>query len=323
VNWRPGTDKATLLARAALLHQIRAFFAQREVLEVETPLLTSSFGTEPSIEPLCSEYTGPTCAQGRKLYLQSSPEFAMKRLLAAGSGPIYQICKAFRNGEAGARHNPEFSLLEWYQPGFSAQALMDEVVDLMRVLLGQASLPIEQMSYADLFANKLNIDVFDSTIWQLQKSVAEHGITGTANLQLDKDGWFDLLMGHVLEPLLPKETLCFVHDYPRSQASLAKVNDHDPRTAARFELYYQGMELANGFVELTDVEEQSERFEHENGIRRSRGQKPMPIDQYLLEALEHGLPDTAGVALGLDRVLMAKLGLENIDQVVTFSLERA
>lgn len=323
MNWRPGTDKATLLARAALLHQIRAFFAQREVLEVETPLLASSFGTEPSIEPLCSEYTGPTCAQGRKLYLQSSPEFAMKRLLAAGSGPIYQICKAFRNGEAGARHNPEFSLLEWYQPGFSAQALMDEVADLMRVLLGQASLPIEQMSYADLFANKLNIDVFDSSIGQLQKSVAEHGITGTANLQLDKDGWLDLLMGHVLEPLLPKETLCFVHDYPRSQASLAKVNDHDPRTAARFELYYQSIELANGFVELTDVEEQSERFEHENCIRRRRGQKPMPIDQHLLEALEHGLPDTAGVALGLDRVLMAKLGLEDIDQVVTFSLERA
>lgn len=321
-DWRPGAVRSVLQARAQQLQQLRAFFAARAVLEVETPLLGGAFGTDPSIEPITGEFIGPGFAQGRKLYLQSSPEFFMKRLLAAGSGPIYQVGKAFRNGEAGRRHNPEFSLLEWYRPGFSMQDLIDEVAALAQQLLAQPDLPVQQHAYAALFEQHLDIDVFAADAAALRERALAVDLLGAENLQLDKDGWLDLLMSSFIEGELGHQALSFVTHYPASQASLAQLDPDDPRTAQRFELYYQGIELANGFVELVDAEEQGERFEHENCARRSAGQAPMPVDQGLLEALRQGLPACSGVALGLDRLLMCQLGIDDIDQVLSFSLAR-
>lgn len=321
-DWRPGAALSVLQARAAMLDALRAFFAARAVLEVETPLLSGCFGTDPSIEPIGAEFVGPGYAKGRQLYLQSSPEFFMKRLLADGSGPIYQVCKAFRNGEAGRLHNPEFSILEWYRPGYDAKALMQETADLVRRLVEQSSLPVEQHAYADLFADRLGIDVFSVTLDDLKAFASHRHLLGADSLELDRDGWLNLLMSSLIEAELGHDSLCFVTDYPASQASLARLNPEDSRTARRFELYYQGIELANGFEELADAGEQAERFEHENCQRRSNGQDPMPVDEALLGALESGLPECSGVALGLDRVLMCALGLGDIDQVLSFSLAR-
>ena len=291
-------------------------------MEVETPLLSSCFGTEPSIEPMRAEFVGPGYAGGRSLYLQSSPEFFMKRLLADGSGPIYQVCKAFRNGEAGRQHNPEFSILEWYRPGFTAEELMLEVAKLVGELLDQADIPVEYRSYADLFDQFLGLDVFDVQTEDLAQFAREQNLLGAETLELDRDGWLNLLMSSLIESELGENGLCFVTNYPASQASLARLNQHDPRTAARFELYYRGVELANGFEELADPDEQAERFEQENCKRRSNGQQAIPVDEALLGALQHGIPDCSGVALGLDRVLMSALSLEDIDQVLSFSLAR-
>lgn len=337
VDWRPGAGLDVLRARAALLRTLREFFAERRVTEVETPLLGSSFGTDPSIEPMRSRFTGPGFAEGRELFLQSSPEFFMKRLLAAGSGPIYQVCKAFRDGEAGRRHNPEFTLVEWYRPRFSIDQLIDEVAELVRRLLQQPrqemrdyryahlvrnELDVRRYTYAALFGDRLGVDVFSTTAEELRECAIDHRLLGAETMEMDRDSWLDLLMASLIESTLGQGELSFVTDYPASQASLARINPDDPRTSARFELYFNGVELANGFEELADADEQAQRFEHENCTRRSRKQAPMPVDQALLGALQHGLPACSGVALGLDRVLMCSLGLDDIDQVLGFSLAR-
>jgi elongation factor P--(R)-beta-lysine ligase len=321
-DWRPGTDLEALRARAAMWAGVRAFFAERDVMEVDTPLLGASFGTDPSIEALSCRFAGPGYPQGKELFLQSSPEFFMKRLLAAGSGPIYQLCKAFRNGEAGRRHNPEFSILEWYRPGFSARQLMDELGELIRCLLDDAALPVEWRSYQSLYLEHLGIDPLEADTEALQRYAQTQNLFVGDSLSMDRDDWLNLLMVSFIEPQLGRGGLCFVVDYPASQASLARLNTHDERTAARFELYWKGVELANGFEELTDPGEQSERFERENCRRFSGGQRPMPVDDALLAALESGMPACAGVALGLDRVLMCQLGVEDIDRVQPFSLAR-
>lgn len=320
-DWRPGADLDALRARAAMLADLRRYFARVGVLEVETPLAGSTAGTDPALEPLIARYTGPVYPQGADLYLQTSPEFGMKRLLAAGSGPIYQICKAFRNGEAGRLHNPEFSLLEWYCPGFDLAQLMDELAGLVRMALLQPDLGSVQTSYADLFASMLGVDVFASSVEQLCAVAVNHHVLGADGLDLDLDGWLDLLMSHLIQPKLGHDGLCFVSDYPASQAALARVNP-DGRSAARMELFYQGVELANGFHELLDADEQARRFEAENCVRRSRGQRPIKVDRLLLGAMQHGLPDCSGVAVGLDRLLMLRLGENEIDRVLSFSLQR-
>lgn len=321
-DWRPGASLEILRVRARLLREVRAFFAARDVLEVETPLLGVSFGTDPAIEPLTSSFSGPAYPNGKRLFLQSSPEFFMKRLLAAGSGPVFQLCKAFRNGEAGTRHNPEFTLLEWYRPGFNAAQLMDELTDLVRRLVDQPGLREERRSYRSLFLQYLDIDPLEASAPALRACARSRNLLGAETLELDRDGWLDLLMTHFIEPELGVAGLTYVTDYPASQASLARLNPADPRVAARFELYWKGLELANGFEELADAEEQSERFEQENCRRFSSGQRPMPVDDALLSALEHGMPDCAGVAVGLDRLLMCRLGCRDIDQVLGFSLAR-
>ena len=305
-----------------MLAELRAYFAAQAVLEVETPLVCRSGGTDPQIEPLTTRFDGPGFADGVELYLQTSPEFAMKRLLAAGSGPVYQICKAFRDGEAGRLHNPEFTLLEWYRPGFDLVRLMDEVAAVLRLALDVAALPVEHLRYAEAFEKELAIDVFAVTVSELQSFAVERDLIGAARFELDKDAWLDLLMSHLIQPRLGRDTLCFVTDYPASQAALARLNA-DGLTAARFEVFHRGVELANGYHELVDAGEQAARFEADNCARKSKGQRPVVVDRQLLAAMDAGLPDCAGVAVGLDRVLMLRLGLDDIDKVLSFSLNRA
>lgn len=321
-DWLPGASIGVLEARSRLLQGVRVFFAERGVMEVETPLLGASFGTDPAIEPMLSTFTGPGYPDGKRLFLQSSPEFFMKRLLAAGSGPIYQLCKAFRNGESGSRHNPEFTILEWYRPGFSVGQLMDELAELIHLLLADPLRPAERRSYRSLFLEYLGVDPLDADTGSLRQRALSENLLGADSLDLDRDGWLDLLMASFIEPNLGVDGLTFVIDYPASQASLARLNPDDERIAARFELYWKGVELANGFEELADAEEQSERFERENCRRFSSGRQAMPIDDALLSALESGMPDCSGVAVGLDRLLMCQLGLDDIDQVLGFSLAR-
>lgn len=320
-EWRPGADLEVLRARAAMLAGIRRHFAAAGVLEVETPLACSTAGTDPALQPMVARYRGPVFPKGTELYLQTSPEFAMKRLLAAGSGPIYQICKAFRDGEAGRLHNPEFSILEWYRPGIGALQLMQEVAEVLRLALAAPEMTVEHRSYAGLFAAVLGLDVFEATAGELREVALRHNILGAEGMQLARDGWLDLLLSHLIQPALGRDGLCFVTDYPASQAALARLNP-DGRTAARFEVFLRGVELANGFDELNDADEQAGRFEADNCQRRSRGLPGIKVDRRLLGALQHGLPDSAGVAVGLDRVLMLRLGIGDIDGVQSFSLQR-
>jgi lysyl-tRNA synthetase class 2 len=304
-----------------MLAELRRYFAGAGVLEVETPLACSSSGTDPALQPVMARYTGPVFPQGTDLYLQTSPELGMKRLLAAGTGAIYQICKAFRDGEAGRLHNPEFSILEWYRPGFDLGQLMDELAEVVRLAVERPELEPVCESYAGLFRSTLGVDVFDCSAEQLQALAIEHHVLGAEGLNLDRDGWLDLLMSHLVQPNLGQGSLCFVTDYPASQAALARVNP-DGRTAARFELFYDGVELANGFHELVEADEQAQRFEADNCRRKAQGQPPIRVDRLLLGAMQHGLPDCSGVAVGLDRLLMLRLGEKDIDRVLSFSLQR-
>lgn len=319
-DWRPGADLAALKTRAELLAAVRAFFAEAGVMEVETPVLAPAAGTDPAIEPLRSRFTGPGHADGLDLYLQTSPEYHMKRLLAAGSGPVYQITRAFRDGEAGARHNPEFTLLEWYRPGFDHHALMDEVAALVQRAVGR-ELPVARRSYRSLFQARYGIDPLDCADDELPRVASAAGLAG--DLALDRDGWLDLLLSHGIERDLGRGELTFVTDYPASQAVLARLNPEDARTAARFELYLDGIELANGFWELADATEQRARFEADRARRAAAGQPDIALDERFLAALAAGLPDCAGVALGLDRLLMCRLGVDRLDRVMAFSIDRA
>jgi lysyl-tRNA synthetase class 2 len=321
-NWRPAADLAALRARARLLAAVRACFAERGVLEVETPILSAAANPDPAIEPLGLD--ADLGAVGfRRWYLQTSPEFPMKRLLAAGSGPIFQICKVFRDGERGRRHHPEFTLLEWYRPGFGLDALMDEVAAVVRQALGRPDLPDERIGYRQLFRSRLGVDPWRCAPEQLREAASAHGIDVAETLELDTDGWLDLLLTHCLETDLGRGRLTFVYDYPPSQAALARIVPGTEPAARRFELYLDGMELANGFDELTDADEQRSRFAQNLSVRAERGQAALPMDERLLGALNNGLPACSGVALGLDRLLLCSLAAHHIDQVLVFPVERA
>jgi lysyl-tRNA synthetase class 2 len=295
---------------------IRAFFNERDVLEVDTPLLCSAGVTEPSIDPFIVPYGA---AQKGPRFLQTSPEYAMKRLLAAGSGPIYQIAKAFRDGEVGPRHNPEFTLLEWYRPAYDHHQLMNELADLVCCCLGRDQW--QKISYRELFAEHLTVDPFTAPLEQL-RAVAQQHIDVSFDSQ-DRDLWLDLLMSHLIEPKLVDSGMCFVYDYPASQAALAKVvSAGDVDVGQRFELYVDGLEVANGYCELTDPVEQARRFEQDNQKRCTRGLEEMPIDRLLLAAMEHGLPPCSGVAVGLDRLIMLATGNNDIRSVLPFNWTR-
>lgn len=311
--WQPSTTAAGLRARARLLRDVRDFFAARNVLEVETPLLADAGNTDPAIEP---ERT----ADGA--YLRTSPEFALKRLLAAGSGDVFELGRVFRKAESGRHHNPEFTLLEWYRTGFSYHQLMDEVAELvLRCGRGQFDRwPQRRVSYREWFQEALGVDPFSARVGTLSALAAEHGIT---EIDLEHKQWLDLLISHVIQPSLPAESLTFVYDYPADQAALAKVRPGDPPLAERFELYLGRHELANGYQELTDAGEQERRFVAENTERERHNLPVCEIDRRLLAALRHGLPECAGVALGVDRLLMAASGADSIAQVIAFPASRA
>ena len=322
--WQPTTSLATLRLRARLLAKIRQFFAERRVLEVETPVLSAFAATDPHIESFQTDYTGPGMPTQPTLYLHTSPEFAMKRLLAAGSGSIYQIAKVFRNGELGRQHHPEFTLLEWYRVGFDHHQLMDEVEQLINTLsAGFLQLaPSRRWAYRELFLHHLAIDPLRSSAADLSVCATQLGFQTQSMPNDDPDAWLALLMTHYIEPRLDKDRLVFIYDYPASQAALARIRPEQPPVAERFELYLNGLELANGFHELTDAAEQQRRFEQDNRQRIKRGLPAMPVDWHLLAALTH-LPDCAGVALGIDRLLMLVSQSTSIDQVLAFDVTRA
>lgn len=317
-DWQPAASNDALLARAALYRQIRAFFEARGVLEVDTPLLARSIGTDPALDPLIAQYHAFPGAPQEALYLQTSPEFAMKRLLAAGSGPIYQLGKAFRNGESGRRHNPEFTMLEWYRPGFTLEDLMDEVEALALKVLGP--LVCQRRTCGELFLEYLDIDPYDADTPALQALVqSQLHLTGEAP---DHATCLDLLYSHCIEPELLDPVM--IIDYPVAQAALARLeeNDNGQLVARRFEFVMQGMEIANGYDELLDAAEQAQRFASDQQVRKARGLPQFPHDRRLLAALASGLPACCGVALGVDRLLMLQTGASSIAEVLAFPLGR-
>ena len=309
--------------RAQLLTKIRAYFEQANVLEVETPACSSYATTDPAIESFQLNYTGPGFSASHPLYLHTSPEFPMKRLLAAGSGAIYQICKVFRNGESGRQHNPEFTLLEWYRPNYDHHQLMTDVAALVNSVLPTPR-EVEYLSYSEAFKQHLNIDPHHATQQQLQECAKQHCIADAGRLDLpSNDAWLDLLLTHCIESRLGIKRLSFLYDYPATQASLAKIRPGPPPLAERFELYMEGMELANGFNELTNATEQQQRFNQDIEKRHLLNQNKIPMDKNLLAALNSGLPNCAGVALGIDRLLMQITHATHINQTLAFPINRA
>ena len=302
-----------------MLKDMRAFFDVRDVMEVETPLLSSAGTTDPHIESF------KTVFQDQHHYLNSSPEFAMKRLLAAHGESIYQICKAFRDDELGPMHNPEFSMLEWYRPEFDMHQLMDEVEALVSVLSDDSLASFMRLSYGQVFEKYANLNPHLATANDCRDCAVQHGIEQPVGMGDAKDEWLDWLLTQLVLPSLPSKKFTFIYDYPASQCALARLNENDDgiAVASRFELFYGQTELANGFHELANVDEQRQRFESENKIRLSENRPAIKIDEYLLSALEHGLPDCSGVALGLDRLLMVLMGSDLIDEVLSFSWRRA
>jgi lysyl-tRNA synthetase class 2 len=321
-TWQPTASIDALRARAELNTKIRQYFFEKNVVEVETPLLGAAATLDPNIEPMqtsCSVFKHP-------LYLQTSPEYAMKRLLAAGSGSIYQLGKAFRDDDFGRRHNPEFTLLEWYRVGFTWRELVDDVAAIARLALGD--LPISFISYGQLFEQHLDINPHRASADDLAQLANEY--LDLAFDEADRDTWLNLLFVSVIEPLLGvdengEHELCIVYDYPASQAALAQIVDDEngDAVALRFELFVNGMELANGYQELTDANQQRQRFEHEKNLRAEKNLTARDGDQRLIAALEYGLPACSGVALGIDRLLMLQLGVKTIAEVLAFSAANA
>lgn len=332
-KWRPAAQIETLRLRAALLKKIRSFFDERNVLEVETPYLSCAATTDPYIDSFVVNHRSAISSSESSIeedeelrYLHTSPEMPMKRLLAAGSGSIYQVCKVFRQGEQGRFHNSEFTMLEWYRPGMTYRELMEEVGQLiMYVLPEKLSInSLQYISYREAFEKSINVDPFVASTKELIKCAADAGIDFVPGLSPhDRDGWLNLLLTHCVEPNLGKDKLTFLFDFPASQASLAYIREDDPPIAERFELYVNGVELANGFQELINSDTQRSRFQYDLQVRKSKSLGDVPFDNNMLHALAHGLPDCSGVALGVDRLLMIMLGAERIEQVISFSFEQA
>lgn len=320
-EWMPTASIEQLKQRAALLRSIRQFFAERDVLEVDTPAMSHATVTDVHLHTFQTEFVGPGYADGRKLHLMTSPEFHMKRLLAAGSGSIYQMGKAFRNEENGRYHNPEFTMLEWYRVGFDHHDLMDEMDALLQMTLQTG--PAERMTYQQAFLDALGVCPLEGSMTELKQAAAKLGLSDIAEPEQDRDTLLQLLFSMGIEAKIGQHVPAFVYDFPASQAALAKINPNDARVADRFEVYFKGIELANGFHELDNPREQLARFEADNVKRIEMGLTPQPIDYHLIAALEAGLPECAGVALGIDRLIMLALGEDHIDKVTAFPFPRA
>jgi len=310
-----------LRLRARLYALIRAFFAERKLLEVETPILSAAGNTEPNIESFSTQFSGHVDAGARARWLRTSPEHPLKRLLAAGVGDCYELGRVFRNGEAGGRHNPEFTMLEWYRVGWDHRRLMHETIELVEVTLAMLDRRAEVLieGYRQLFIDELGLDPAHAPIDELRAPLAEQGVDPKG---LTRDDWLDLLLTHKLQPAFPRDRITVIHDYPASQCALARVRPGDPPLAERFELYLGPYELANGYHELNDAAEQRARFERDNARRRERGQRELPLDERLLAVLG-SMPDCAGVALGVERLLMCLAGTDAIADVLAFPFAEA
>lgn len=323
--WQPSASINTLKARAQFVASIRQFFANKGVWEVETPILSNNTVTDLHLDAFNTLFDFDECGKPTPLFLQTSPEFAMKRLLAADSGAIYQITKAFRHESAGRFHNPEFTMLEWYRPEFDDKKLMAELDELLQSIMNTQ--PALYISYQQAFIQYLSFDPLDISLIELKQIIAQHSDDQWLQQESNPDTLLQWLFSMKVEPLLGRDEQqvvpCFVYDFPASQASLAKINQQDKRTAHRFELYYQGVELANGFYELQDKDEQQRRFNADNQLRLNAGLVEKPIDHNLLAALESGLPNCAGVAVGIDRLFMLKHNLQHINQAISFDVARA
>jgi len=318
-KWHPTASLEMLKTKARLLSKLRAFFDEKNILEVQTPLLSQAGNTEPTIESFVVEQ------KNKKTYLNTSPEFAMKRLLAADSGSIYQITPAFRQEEQSKRHNSEFTLLEWYRIGFDHYALMREVDELIRFVAADyiKLMPSQHYTYQDAMIKFADVDPVIDSIEALKAATIKAGIEIVGMDDAPRDSWLDLLMSEVVEKKLPLNCPVFIYDYPASQAALAKIRTGPPDVAERFELYINGMELANGFHELSDAKEQEQRFKKQQEQRKELGLQDIPIDNNLISALEQGLPGCAGVALGLERLLMVISGAKHINEVLSFPFKDA
>lgn len=319
MEWKPTAKLTVLRKRAKIIQSIREFFRVRKVLEVETPVLSQATVTDPYIQGMSSIFKKMGAQQEQLLYLQTSPEYAMKRLLAAGSGPIYQICKAFRQGDLGRVHQPEFTMLEWYRPGFDHQALMDEVDSLLQLIL--ETMPADRLSYANAFEKYVGINPHTATLAELTESLNYHRIQYSSTSEVTVNVLLDLLLTHCIEPHIGQACPVFLYDFPVSQAALAKIRQEQPPVASRFEVYFKRLELANGFHELQDFTEQATRFANDLSYRQEQGLPLVTIDELFLAGLKHGLPDCAGVALGVDRLIMLALGCQSLREVISFGLE--
>ncbi|MCK6263193.1 elongation factor P--(R)-beta-lysine ligase [Vibrio sp. ZSDE26] len=320
-TWQPSATIEQLRKRASIVATIRQFFTNRDVLEVDTPAMSHATVTDIHLHTFKTTFVGPDYAHGRQLYFMTSPEFHMKRLLAAGSGCIYQICKSFRNEENGRYHNPEFTMLEWYRVDFDHHQLMDEMDELLQQVLGCQG--AKKITYQQAFIDVLGVCPLEGSMDTLKEAANKLGLSDIAENEQDRDTLLQLLFCIGIEPKIGQNAPAMVYDFPASQAALAKINTKDKRVADRFEVYFKGIELANGFHELDNAKEQLARFEQDNHKRLEMGLAKQPIDLNLVSALEAGFPNCAGVALGIDRLVMLALDCQHIDEVTAFSFPRA
>jgi elongation factor P--(R)-beta-lysine ligase len=315
-NFRPTAGWEALRLRAELLRTVREFFHSRGFLEVETPILSADTVVDRHLDPLVLD------DGGRRFYLQTSPEFCMKRLLAAGAGAIYQITRVFRREELGRLHNPEFTMVEWYRPGDGLAEGMQLLSDLGEAMLGRG--PAELVSYQEAFRRHVGVDPHTADADALIQAARAAGIDAPASLSsADRDGWLDLLLVERVQPHLGIERPTIVYDYPASQSALAQVRVGPPPVAERFELYASGIELANGYHELTDADELRRRIAQANELRRQDDKSALPEENRLLAAMDAGLPESTGVALGFDRVVMLAAGAKSLAEVMAFPIDRA
>jgi elongation factor P--(R)-beta-lysine ligase len=320
-DWKPTANLKALKLRAGLYALIRQFFTERNVLEVETPILSQAGNTDPNIESFSLQFMGPRAAGAGQRWLRTSPEYPLKRLLAAGVGDCYELGRVFRNGEAGKRHNPEFSMLEWYRVGWTHHQLMDETAELVKAALHLVGLraTVRDISFRQLYQDKFGFDPLTVNEADLRSPLSLFDIDPEG---LTRDDWLDLLMTHLIQPSLPTNRILLVYDYPATQCALAKIKADDSAVAERFELYVGPLEIANGYHELNDAGEQRERFGKDLSVRQKRAAVQPPVDERFLTSVSK-LPQCAGVALGVERLLMAMLNTDRIADVIAFPFDRA
>lgn len=308
-HWRPSAVAKVLQARALMLQRIRRYFMEADVLEVETQTLDRHGVTDPQIQNLSVQLQGDE----NRFFLHTSPEYQMKRLLADGAPDIFQVCSVFRDGEAGARHQPEFRMLEWYRHGFGLNDIVNDTLRLIESVSTEQR-PIDHFRYAELFQARLGVNPISTSLAELRELASQSGLAS----KVDRDACLDFLMDAQISRHFAADRLTVIYNYPATQASLAQLDPLNPSEALRFEVYAGPLELANGFVELGNAREQRERFELDREKRRAQGKPDQAIDSNLLDALASGLPACAGVAIGLDRLLMSVLHIDDIRQVQAF-----